>query len=142
MGRRKSKFKYKKPKMWKKVSPTVASSSAAPPQPPPPPPPWIELPADVTANILKRLGAEEIMQSAQKVCSTWRKVCHDSSMWRVIELDNPHPGSQGEYELMCRHAVDRSQGELIDLTLSHFGNDDLINYVADRYNFLFCIYIN
>lgn len=127
MGRRKSKFKYR-PKKGKEVSPTVASSSAAPP----PPPPWIELPADVTANILKRLGAVEIMESAQKVCTTWRKVCHDPSMWRVIKLDNPHPGSQGEYELMCRQAVDRSQGELIDLTLTYFGNDDLINYVADR----------
>ncbi|KAL8461031.1 hypothetical protein ACS0TY_032493 [Phlomoides rotata] len=124
MGRRKSKFRHRKLKMGKEIPATIASSSA-------PPPPWIELPEDITANILKRLGAVEILKSAQKVCTTWRKVSHDPSMWRVIDLRNPEHFME-QYDLICRQAVDRSQGQLVDLSLTYFGDDELINYVAYR----------
>ncbi|KAL6563959.1 hypothetical protein OROHE_005199 [Orobanche hederae] len=126
MGRRKSKLR--KQKTRGKV-PAAASPSLDAVDPPSPP--WIELPADVTANILQRLGAEEILESAQKVCTTWRKVCGDPSMWRVISLKNPER-FYSAYDLMCRNAVDRSQGRLIDLTLDYFGDDNLINYIANR----------
>ncbi|KAL6516266.1 hypothetical protein OROGR_019571 [Orobanche gracilis] len=33
---------------------------------------------------------------------------------------------------MCRDAVARSHGQLIDLTLDNFGDDNLINYIANR----------
>ncbi|KAL8468593.1 hypothetical protein ACS0TY_031692 [Phlomoides rotata] len=122
MGRKKSKFRHRKPKMGKEIPVTIASSSA-------PQPPWIELPKDITANILKRLGAVEILKSAQKVCSTWRRVSHDPSMWRVIDLENPERLME-QYDLTCRQAVDRSQGQLVDLSLTYFGDDELINYVA------------
>ncbi|KAL8468598.1 hypothetical protein ACS0TY_031697 [Phlomoides rotata] len=123
MGRRKSKFRYR-PKMGKEIPATIASSSA-------PPPPWIELPEDITANILKRLGAVEILKSAQTVCTTWRRVSHDPSMWRVIDLENPERLME-QYDLICRQAVDRSQGQLVDLSVTYFGDDELINYVAYR----------
>ncbi|KAH6790177.1 hypothetical protein C2S51_005183 [Perilla frutescens var. frutescens] len=98
-------------------------------------PPWIELPRDVTANILKRLGAREILKSAEKVCSSWWKVCQDPIMWRVIELCkcNPkHLDEEKDYTIMCRRAVERSKGDLVDLTIDVFADDQLINYIADR----------
>ncbi|KAH6793146.1 hypothetical protein C2S52_003623 [Perilla frutescens var. hirtella] len=110
----------------------VSSSSVAPP-------PWIELPRDVTANILKRLGAREILKSAEKVCSSWWKVCQDPIMWRVIELCkcNPkHLDEEKDFTIMCRRAVERSKGDLVDLTIDVFADDQLINYIADRSSIL------
>ncbi|XP_057763922.1 putative F-box/LRR-repeat protein 23 [Salvia miltiorrhiza] len=107
--------------------PPAASSSASPP-------PWIEPPEDVTVNILQRLGAEEKL-SAQLVCSSWWKVCKDPAMWRVIDLCNPDSDSRTvkkEYVAMCRRAVDRSQGQLVDFAIDSFGDGELINYVVDR----------
>lgn len=127
MGRRKS--KQWRPKISNKTPPP-------PPQTPPPPPPWIELPVDVTANILQRLGAEWILKSARKVCTTWSKVCQDPAMWRVVNLRSAEHfrdyDSQEEYDMICRLAVDRSQGQLLDLTLEYFGEEELIDYIADR----------
>ncbi|XP_047953261.1 putative F-box protein At4g05475 [Salvia hispanica] len=33
---------------------------------------------------------------------------------------------------MCRRAVDRSQGQLVDLTIQNYCDDELIEYIADR----------
>ncbi|XP_041995882.1 putative F-box/LRR-repeat protein 23 [Salvia splendens] len=103
---------------------TVAASSSSPP--------WIELPGDVTANILHRLGAEGMLTSAQ-VCATWWKVSKDPSLWRVIDFSNPRQGVfSGEYNVMCRRAVDRSQGQLLDLTVQYFGDNALLDYIVHR----------
>ncbi|OIT18745.1 f-box protein skip19, partial [Nicotiana attenuata] len=75
---------------------------------------WLELPEGIWANILHKLGAVEILDSAQKVCTTWRRVCKDPSMWPVIDMWNYGDPYIEPYDLekMCSHAVDRSQGEL------------------------------
>nr|XP_043638344.1 putative F-box/LRR-repeat protein 23 [Erigeron canadensis] len=42
---------------------------------------WLDLPSDVTANILQRLGVPDIIQNAQRVCTVWRRICkHDPAM--------------------------------------------------------------
>ncbi|XP_041994426.1 F-box protein SKIP19-like [Salvia splendens] len=106
--------------------PMVASPSA-------PPPSWIDLPGDVTASILQRLGVEGMLTNAQKVCTTWWKVCKDPALWRVIDFSNPRQGIfNDEYNVMCRHAVDRSQGQLVDLTIQYFGDDALLDYIVRR----------
>ncbi|KAH6773488.1 hypothetical protein C2S51_011892 [Perilla frutescens var. frutescens] len=113
--------------------PTVAETASTSSDPPQQPllPPWIELPGDVTANILQRLNPEEILESAQKVCTTWRKVCQDPAMWRVIDFKT-WIDAFDEYDLMCRCAVDRSQGQLMDISIAFFGDDKLLNYIVDR----------
>ena len=96
-------------------------------------PPWIELPGDVIFNILQRLGAEETLRSAKAVCTTWWKVSKDPVLWRVIDFSNPRQGLfNDEYNTMCRCALDRSQGQLVDLTIQYFGDDALMDYIADR----------
>ncbi|KAL6509569.1 hypothetical protein OROGR_022879 [Orobanche gracilis] len=113
-----------------------------PPSPPPspttPPPPlqWTELPVDVTANILHRLSARDILSSAQTVCTTWRDVCKDPSMWRVIDMRNPTDIFQ---EDICRQAVDRSQGQLTEIYIDDFATDKLLQYICERSSQLICL---
>ncbi|KAL1555767.1 putative F-box/LRR-repeat protein 23 [Salvia divinorum] len=116
--------------------PTVAPASSVAP----PPPPWIELPEDLTANILQRLGAKEILESAEKVCSTWRRVCKNPSTWHVIDLDYRRCEDGEEFDAICHCAVDRSQGQLVELKLTSMEEDyGFLNYVADRSSQLRCL---
>ncbi|KAF8104067.1 hypothetical protein N665_0181s0087 [Sinapis alba] len=92
---------------------------------------WAELPPELTSSILHRLGAIEMMETAQKVCRSWRRICKDPSMWRKIDMRNLGDFRDMYYEKLCRHAVDCSQGELVEINLSHFANDSLLSYIAD-----------
>ncbi|KAG8385236.1 hypothetical protein BUALT_Bualt03G0021100 [Buddleja alternifolia] len=128
MGRKKSKSKLKRPTNTKQVWRVKAPSTSAPP-----PPPWVELPRDVTANILQRLDLVDILESVQKVCTTWRSVCRDPAMWRVIDIRNDgYLQDKFDLNTMCCHAVDRSQGQLRDITLEYFGDDELLDYICQR----------
>ncbi|KAJ0704964.1 putative F-box domain, leucine-rich repeat domain superfamily, F-box-like domain superfamily [Helianthus annuus] len=94
---------------------------------------WLDLPSDVTANILNRIGMVDILENAQKVCTAWRKICKDPAMWRVINM-NDIKGTSAEVLAvkMCKHAVDRSQGQLVDITIVSTYDAELHLYVADR----------
>ncbi|CAA7046998.1 unnamed protein product [Microthlaspi erraticum] len=91
---------------------------------------WAELPSELTSSILVRLGAIEILEDAQKVCTSWRHACKDPSMWRKIVMRGL--GVEYDLEVMCRHAVDRSQGGLLEIEIWQFGTDSLLTYIADR----------
>ncbi|XP_057463088.1 putative F-box/LRR-repeat protein 23 isoform X1 [Actinidia eriantha] len=95
---------------------------------------WLELPRDVTATILHKLGAIEILESAQKVCTTWRSICKDPAMWRTIDMYDPGdlPNKAYDLEKMAMHAIDRSCGELVDIKVEYFGTDELLQYIAER----------
>lgn len=114
----------------------MASSSRSPQ-----PPPWVELPEGVTEKILQKLGAFEILCTAQKVCTTWRRLCKDPSMWRVIDMRFSGIGGLWEMEnypdKMCIRAVDLSQGNAADINIEYFGSDGLLNYIALRYRHFF-----
>ncbi|XP_073150393.1 F-box protein SKIP19-like isoform X2 [Henckelia pumila] len=120
----KKKFKMKKPQRKKKIPAALPSSPA---------PPWTELPTDVAANILQRLSCVELLESVQKVCTTWRSLCRDPAMWRVIKFSDVDVDvdSCDELEIICRHAVDRSQGQLLDINLEYFGTDELLHYISE-----------
>ncbi|PHU08902.1 putative F-box/LRR-repeat protein 23 [Capsicum chinense] len=94
-------------------------------------PAWLELQEGIWENILQRLGVEEILKTARKVCTTWNRICKLPSMWRVINMPN-----EGEmvyhFEKMCRRAIDHSRGELVDINLQHFADDKLFQYIAQR----------
>lgn len=72
---------------------------------------------------MQRLGAKEILKSAKKVCTTWKNACLNHAC-----------GDEHELDLMCCSAVDRSQGQLIDLRIPDFlGGYELLEcVVADR----------
>jgi hypothetical protein len=51
-------------------------------------PNWLELPRDITSNILQRLGVVEILTNACNVCPYWWSICKDPRMWRTIHMSN------------------------------------------------------
>ncbi|KAL0681545.1 hypothetical protein Bca4012_048392 [Brassica carinata] len=77
---------------------------------------WAELSSELTSSILQRLSLVEILENAQKVCTSWRHVCKDPSMWRKIVMHNLG-NLWYDREIMCRHVVDRSQGGLIEIEI-------------------------
>ncbi|XP_047951958.1 putative F-box/LRR-repeat protein 23 [Salvia hispanica] len=131
------------PKKSKKLK--RGSSSSAPW------PPWIELPEHLTADILQRLYTEEIIESAQCVCTTWWRVCQNPATWRSIDLDYRRPAARDEsvcegscthddvchcgedkFAFLVRRAVDLSQGQLLNLKLGVWDLYESLNYVAHR----------
>ncbi|PWA84374.1 RNI-like superfamily protein [Artemisia annua] len=79
---------------------------------------WLDLESDVMANILSRVGVIEILWNVQIVCPEWHKICKDLGSEATVEI--------------CKQAVDRSQGQLIDITLVDFCDDEILQYIADR----------
>ncbi|KAM7255467.1 hypothetical protein ACFE04_026169 [Oxalis oulophora] len=117
---------------------------------------WMDLPDDVTARILEKLGPIQVLLIAQNVCRSWWKICkEDNSMWRHIyltdsvckeelkiarQIDNANPilsdksmwGDSYFLWTMCRNAVDRSHGQLTDVNIEFFGLPGLLPYIAKR----------
>ncbi|KAJ9566046.1 hypothetical protein OSB04_002012 [Centaurea solstitialis] len=94
---------------------------------------WLEMPDEIMGGmILQRLGAVEILNNAQKVCTTWRRICKDPAMWKVIKISHYFHASDSDFvfEKLCKQAVHRSCGELIDISIKHFGTDDLLDYIS------------
>lgn len=101
---------------------------------------WLDLPSDIMCNILYRIGVTDILQNAQKVCTTWRTICKDPSIWRVIYMDYYNsPSACYRLQNMCKNVVDRSQGQLVDITIVGFVDDDLLLYLARRYDIMLIV---
>lgn len=118
---------------------------------------WLELPSDIMANIFSRLGISDILENAQKVCTAWRRISKDPAMWRVINMNDlfdPNESDEDEdedeydeeeeevevdpkrkisREKVCKHLVDRSQGQLVNLTLVSTNHAEILLHVAERY---------
>ncbi|KAL6198444.1 hypothetical protein ACLB2K_028233 [Fragaria x ananassa] len=96
---------------------------------------WIDLPEDVTASILLRLGTIEILVTALNVCTTWRRICKDPRMWHTIDIcDVSVYGklpSRYPMDRMCRKAIDLTCGNLVNISVHNFGSDDLLKYITD-----------
>ncbi|XP_076915328.1 putative F-box/LRR-repeat protein 23 [Bidens hawaiensis] len=94
---------------------------------------WLELPADITRNILQRVDVIDRIDNAQLVCTAWREIIKDPAMWRVVYMDR-YTGGYGRMQIrdMCKVAVHRSQGQLVDLTTVGFCDNHLLEFVADR----------
>ncbi|EOA34646.1 hypothetical protein CARUB_v10022210mg [Capsella rubella] len=110
------------------------SASSSTVVPPPMMIDWTELPLELTSLILLRLGAVEILENAQKVCTQWRSISKDPSIWRKIDMRDLGNRKKGDLDfgILCRHAVDRSQGGLLEINFGAFATDELITYVAER----------
>ncbi|CAK9140259.1 unnamed protein product, partial [Ilex paraguariensis] len=97
-------------------------------------PNWLDLPMDVMATILHRVRTIDVLMNVQSVCSAWRRLCKDPAMWRVIDIHSSGALFDMLYDLesMCRHAVDRSEGHLVEVNFEYFGTDELLHYIAER----------
>lgn len=98
-------------------------------------PAWLELPPEITTTILQKLGTTDLLKNADKVCTNWHRLCLEPNMWRVIKMENDSADfgdKEDDLEKLCRQAVDRSRGELVDISLEYFGSDNLLNYIGER----------
>ncbi|KAL8091073.1 hypothetical protein AgCh_040253 [Apium graveolens] len=95
---------------------------------------WLSLPAELTSSILIRLGAVEVLTSARKVCKTWRQICSDPEMWRVIKIQHlDYEKTPKILKHVVMKAVDLSCGQLFHLDLQIWGHPrNLLRYVFDR----------
>ncbi|CAI9262590.1 unnamed protein product [Lactuca saligna] len=100
-------------------------------------PNWLVMPHDVMVDIIQRLPTLEIFNSARKVCRTWQRICKDPAMWKVIHMNTRYDGY--DLEILTKHAVNLSCGELIDISIEYFGSNDLLNYIALRSSNLKCL---
>jgi hypothetical protein len=105
-------------------------------------PNWLELPTEITSNILQRLDIIEILTSACHVCPLWRNICKGPLMWRTIDMSYMtirKRFSDYDYDLVkiCRNAVERSCGRIEEISIEYFGTDDLLQYIVDWYNIIF-----
>jgi len=96
-----------------------------------PVPNWLELPRDITANILQRLDTIEIVTNACQVCPQWWNICKDPLMWRTIRMIDL---DASDYDLVeiCRYAIERSSGHLEIIEIESFCNDDLLECIAKK----------
>lgn len=103
---------------------------------------WTQLPDNVTALILSRLGGIDILTSAQKVCPKWFRICKDPLMWRTIDMRNNFDIDDYKpffFHELCEHAIKRSCGNLVDINVENFGTDELLKYyIAERYFIITC----
>ncbi|GKC30228.1 F-box domain containing protein [Tanacetum coccineum] len=94
------------------------------------------------ANALKvsKMLQMDRLENARKVCTTWNKICKQPSIWKVIHMQTcknayiPVGGSiyQKSYlRKLCKNAVDRSQGQLVDIKIVEFGDILLIGKETD-----------
>ncbi|KAM7269936.1 hypothetical protein ACFE04_030143 [Oxalis oulophora] len=95
---------------------------------------WLDLPDEVTAKILMKLSVIEVIENAQKVCVSWRRICKDPSMWRHIDMSNLGDLHDKFYDLeeLCFHVIDRCQGNLIGINIDLFASTDILRYIAER----------
>ena len=97
-------------------------------------PNWLDLPRDVTAKILHRLGPIEILTSAQFVCPLWQNISKDPAMWRTVDIRSRDTSYVVKSKLvkMCCNAIGRSCGQLEDISIETFGTNSLLKYIVDR----------
>jgi len=99
---------------------------------------WLDLPIDLTANILQRHGTFEIVTSACRVCPQWWNICKDPLMWRSIHMrlkncDSVFDYYNNDYTVkICCKVVERSCYHLEDIDIETFGNDDLLEWIAKK----------
>lgn len=102
---------------------------------------WQELPVELTALILKRLSTVDLVLSARQVCHTWRHICSDPNLYRVVDLWFKGDPCKVNFNVdyVARRAVALSRGEMMEFSISYFGDDHLLNYISKRSSQLRCL---
>ncbi|PNX90104.1 F-box protein skip19 [Trifolium pratense] len=98
-------------------------------------PNWVDLPRDLTENILQRLGTVEILMSASRVCSLWWNICKDPLMWRTILIHHilslPYK-YRHQLNNICYTAIERSCNHLQDIDIQLVVTNDLLKCIANN----------
>ncbi|CAH1448670.1 unnamed protein product [Lactuca virosa] len=97
-------------------------------------PNWLLMPNELMENILGRLSCLEKLRSAGQVCRKWRGICKDPTMWKFININKLQYGCDTKHklEMLTKHAINLSCGELVDINIGGFCTDDLLHYIVQR----------
>ncbi|QHN83271.1 hypothetical protein HN873_072033 [Arachis hypogaea] len=90
---------------------------------------WLDLPYELTAEIMSKVGAFDIFANGvEEVCTLWRRVCNDPYTWRTIHIGY-YLGLRGPFKrkwIIMRkfddsfhRAIRRSCGQVVDLSLQY-----------------------
>ncbi|PNX85734.1 F-box protein skip19 [Trifolium pratense] len=105
-------------------------------------PNWLNLPRDITANILGRLSTIYMVTSVCLVCPLWWNICKDPHIWRTIHIsyfETYYRRYINYFDEILRYAVDRSCGHLEDIVIDTFCSDELLEYIAENASNLRCL---
>ncbi|KAK8950693.1 F-box protein SKIP19 [Platanthera zijinensis] len=81
---------------------------------------WADLPGDILSIIFKKIGAVEILLSAQSVCKPWRQLSLEPSLWRRVELRMDKRLDNNNMAYLTMMAVERSEGCVEELYMESF----------------------
>lgn len=107
-------------------------------------PNWLALPRDIMVNILQRLDTIDVVTSACQVCPQWWNICKDPHVWRTMQINMTNRRFFSRFfppdlVKICRYAVDRSCGFLIDIDIEFIGTDRLLQYISENASNLRCM---
>jgi len=109
---------------------------------------WLDLPRDAVLSIFRKLDTIDILIRPHNVCTTWREISKDPSLYRTINMPNlgGDPITNWELETLCYRAVDYSCGHITDINIDYFATDALLHHIANSYvslslSFLLLIHI-
>jgi len=92
---------------------------------------WLDLPRDAVLSIFRKLDTIDILIRPHNVCTTWREISKDPSLYRTIDIHDLGPSKY--LELLCRRAIDYSCGQIIDINFNYYCTNDLLRLIADKY---------
>ncbi|GLU13358.1 hypothetical protein SLE2022_299960 [Rubroshorea leprosula] len=94
----------------------------------------LELPRDAAATFSGLGGHRSTEQRAKRLFSVAQHL--QGPLHVAISIDMRHLGDlhdmNYDLEKMCMHAVDCSNGKLVDINIGHFDTDELLAYIADK----------
>ncbi|KAF9611130.1 hypothetical protein IFM89_027088 [Coptis chinensis] len=105
---------------------------------------WLDLPKDVMLAIFMKLTAYEILFTAQRVCSSWRKLAKEPQLFRSIAIRHLwrcFRSNNGALRF-TKELVDRSCRQLTDFSYDGDKSEMILRYVAHRTNMLKSLQIN
>ncbi|KAL5218743.1 hypothetical protein ABZP36_019427 [Zizania latifolia] len=116
----------------------------------PPVQPWVDLPHDLLAAIMSRLGTPDLLSGgATRTCSAWRAAARDPLVWRRVDLRDwaaltsaglaAGAGAAGGripvQAALCRVleiAATRADGRMESLLLPEFADEEHLLFLAER----------
>ncbi|MED6143309.1 hypothetical protein PIB30_004810 [Stylosanthes scabra] len=93
----------------------------------------LDLPTEVTTKILRKVGAVEVLKSAQLVCTQWHRLSMDPLFWRTIHVTTPQKSVDdfvGKHGFYATEAVNRSCRQVEDISIA-YPSPTLLLHIAD-----------
>ncbi|CAK9321241.1 unnamed protein product [Citrullus colocynthis] len=97
---------------------------------------WLELPAVVMSMILLKLAPLKSLPALKTSARPGVRSARIPLMWRVIDMQGLSDSHWMKYnlEVMCKHDVNHSCGQLVEINIEYFGTDKLLQYISQSSN--------